>query len=205
MTSMYRLTKRIVDVGGALIGIAASSVILVLAAVLVRVRLGTPVLFRQIRAGEGGKPFTIVKLRTMRDVRGPNGALLPDSERLTRLGRFLRSTSVDELPQFWNVLRGEMSLVGPRPLLMEYIPRYSAEQARRLLVKPGITSWAAVNGRNSLGWEEQLRLDAWYVDHRNLWLDLRILALTLLTVVRREGINEPGHATREPFSGSQAR
>lgn len=170
---------------------------------LVRCRLGSPVLFRQVRPGLHGRPFRMVKFRTMTDERGADGELLPDAQRLTSFGRFLRATSLDELPELWNVLRGEMSLVGPRPLLMEYLPLYSPEQARRHEVRPGITGWAQVNGRNALSWEERFKLDIWYVDHRSLWLDLRILWLTVRKVIVREGISAQGEATMPRFTGNK--
>ncbi|GAA6119684.1 sugar transferase [Acidovorax sp. FG27] len=165
-------------------------------------RLGSPVLFRQQRPGLHGRPFVMFKFRTMTDARDARGVLRPDAERLTAFGRWLRSTSLDELPELINVLRGEMSLVGPRPLLMEYLPLYSKEQMRRHDVRPGITGWAQVNGRNALRWEDKFALDVWYVDHRSFRLDLRILALTVLQVLRRDGINAPGEATAAPFTGS---
>lgn len=171
---------------------------------LVRRKLGSPVLFRQVRPGLHGRPFMMVKFRTMTDERGADGELLPDARRLTSFGRFLRATSLDELPELWNVLRGEMSLVGPRPLLMEYLPLYSPEQARRHEVRPGITGWAQVNGRNALSWEERFKLDIWYVDHRSLWLDLRILWLTVRKVLVREGISEQGEATMSRYTGDVA-
>jgi lipopolysaccharide/colanic/teichoic acid biosynthesis glycosyltransferase len=170
---------------------------------LVRHKLGSPVLFRQVRPGLHGRPFMMVKFRTMTDERGADGELLPDAQRLTALGRLLRATSLDELPELWNVLRGEMSLVGPRPLLMEYLPLYSPEQARRHEVRPGITGWAQVNGRNALSWEERFKLDVWYVDHRSLWLDLRILWLTVRKVLVREGISAQGEATMPRFTGNE--
>ena len=165
-------------------------------------RLGSPVLFRQQRPGLHGRPFVMFKFRTMTDARDARGVLRPDAERLTAFGRWLRSTSLDELPELINVLRGEMSLVGPRPLLMEYLPLYSKEQMRRHDVRPGITGWAQVNGRNALRWEDKFALDVWYVDHRSFRLDLRILALTVLQVLRRDGISAPGEATAAPFTGS---
>jgi sugar transferase EpsL len=164
--------------------------------------MGTPVIFRHRRAGYRQQPFTLYKYRTMSSQTGPNGCLLPDSRRLTPIGRFLRTTSLDELPQLWNILRGEMSFVGPRPLVPEYLPRYSARQRRRHEVRPGITGWAQVHGRNALSWEEKFQLDVWYVDHRSLRLDLRIAALTLLAVARRQGISQAGHATMPDFMGS---
>ncbi len=171
-------------------------------ALLIYLKDGAPVLFKQARPGRGGKIFTLYKFRTMRNDVDKHGNPLPDAERLTPWGRFLRSTSLDELPELFNVLRGEMSLVGPRPLLVEYLPRYTPEQARRHEVLPGITGWAQINGRNALTWEEKFRLDVWYVDHWSLWLDVKILALTVWKVLRREGINAPGSETAEPFLGS---
>ena len=171
---------------------------------MVRSKLGGPVLFRQIRPGLHGRPFMMIKFRTMTDERGADGELLPDAQRLTPFGRFLRLTSLDELPELWNVLRGDMSLVGPRPLLMEYLPLYSPEQARRHELRPGITGWAQVNGRNALSWEERFKLDVWYVDHRSLWLDLRILWLTVRKVIMREGISAQGEATMSRFTGNQS-
>lgn len=175
---------------------------LLVIALLVRCILGSPVFFFQTRAGMNGKPFELVKFRTMMDAREPDGQLLPDVERLTPFGRFLRSTSLDELPGLWNVLKGDMSLVGPRPLLMEYLPRYSPEQARRHEVRPGVTGWAQVNGRNALSWEEKFRLDGWYVDNQSLWLDFKILCLTVKKVLVRDGISAVGEATMAPFRGS---
>ena len=171
--------------------------------VLIRWQMGGPVFFRQPRPGQNGKPFMLYKFRTMSEARDAQGRMLPDAERLTELGKFLRSTSLDELPTFLNVLRGDMSLVGPRPLLMNYLPRYTTEQMRRHDVKPGITGWAQVNGRNSLAWEEKFERDIWYVNHLSLWLDLKILLLTLIKVFRREGISQSGQATMEEFFGTQ--
>ena len=195
--------KRLIDFIGAFIGLVILSPLLILIALLVRVNLGTPVLFRQVRPGLHGRPFILYKFRTMRDLRDAEGRLLADEMRLTRLGRFLRSASLDELPELFNVLKGEMSLVGPRPLLMEYLERYTPEQARRHEVKPGITGWVQVNGRNALTWEEKFKLDVWYVDNWNLGLDLKILALTLIKVLKREGISAGGHATMPEFRGTQ--
>lgn len=169
----------------------------------VRRKLGSPVFFRQTRPGLHGRPFEMVKLRTMTDARGPDGKLLPDAERLTAFGRFLRATSLDELPELWNVIKGDMSLVGPRPLLMEYLPLYSPEQARRHEVRPGITGWAQVNGRNALSWDDKFKLDVWYVDHRSLWLDVKILWLTVRKVLVREGISAAGEATMSKFTGGK--
>lgn len=171
-------------------------------ALLVRLALGGPVLFRQPRVGRQGRVFRLWKFRSMTDARDARGRLLPDAERLTPFGRALRSTSLDELPSLVNVLRGEMSLVGPRPLLVEYLPLYSPRQARRHEVRPGVTGWAQVNGRNALGWEQRFEHDVWYVDHRSFWLDLRILAMTVAKVFRREGVSAEGHATMEPFRGA---
>ncbi len=188
--------KRLLDLTLALPGLALLSPLLLLTGLVVRLALGPGVLFRQERPGLHGKPFTILKFRTMRP--GPEA----DAQRLTPLGRFLRSTSLDELPELWNVLRGDMSLVGPRPLLLQYLPRYSPEQARRHEVAPGITGWAQVNGRNALSWDERLALDVWYVDNRSLALDLRILARTIALVLRQQGINGQGQATMSEFMGS---
>lgn len=168
----------------------------------IRLKLGSPVLFRQIRPGLGGQPFTMYKFRTMLDAVDAQGRPLPDEKRLTRFGRFLRASSLDELPGLFNVLRGDMSLVGPRPLLMQYLPRYTPEQFRRHEVRPGITGWAQVNGRNAISWEEKFRLDVWYVDHQSLWLDMKILALTAWKALRPEGISAAGHATMPEFMGT---
>jgi sugar transferase EpsL len=176
--------------------------VLAVLALCVRLKLGQPVLFRQKRPGLLGRPFELRKFRTMTDRRDGSGNLLPDSVRLTAFGRWLRRTSLDELPELVNVIRGEMSLVGPRPLLMEYLPLYSPEQARRHEVRPGITGWAQVNGRNSLSWEEKFLLDVWYVDNRSMLLDLRILTMTITKVLRKEGVTQPGSATAERFMGS---
>ena len=170
----------------------------------VRRKLGSPVFFTQVRPGLHGKPFKMVKFRSMTSERGPDGELLPDAVRLTPFGRFLRATSLDELPELWNVLKGDMSLVGPRPLLVEYLPLYSTEQARRHEVRPGITGWAQVNGRNAIGWEDKFKLDVWYVDHRSLWLDIKILWLTVKKVLVREGISAAGEATMGKFTGSKS-
>jgi sugar transferase EpsL len=195
--------KRVFDLLVAAAAVALLAPLMLAIAVAVRLRLGKPVFFVQERPGRHGVPFRIIKFRTMRHAVDAEGRPLPDGDRLTRLGTFLRATSLDELPELWNVLRGDMSLVGPRPLLMEYLPLYSAEQARRHDVKPGITGWAQVNGRNSPSWDEKFRLDIWYVDHASLWLDLKIMALTLWTMIRRDGINHEGHATMPVFMGSK--
>ncbi len=185
-----------------LIGGAIVLPIIAIIALLVRIFHGRPVLFRHQRPGYRGLPFTLYKFRTMRELHGADGKPMPDAERLTAFGRFLRSLSLDELPELFNVLRGEMSLVGPRPLLMQYLDRYTAVQARRMLAPPGMTGWAQVNGRNNVSWEDKFALDVWYVDHWSLWLDLKILLLTPFKVVRREGINQPGNATAMEFTGS---
>lgn len=165
-------------------------------------KLGSPVFFRQVRPGLHGRPFTMVKFRTMTDERGPDGALLPDAQRLTPFGRFLRASSLDELPELWNVLKGEMSLVGPRPLLMEYLPLYTPEQARRHDLRPGITGWAQVNGRNAISWEDKFKFDVWYVDHHSLWMDIKILWLTVKKVLVRDGISAVGESTMPKYTGS---
>ncbi len=195
--------KRLFDVAVAAAALLAGAPLLLALALAVRLMLGKPVLFVQERPGLHGAPFKLVKFRTMRDARDAEGRPLPDEARLTRLGRLLRATSLDELPELWNVLRGEMSLVGPRPLLMEYLPLYTPEQARRHEVRPGITGWAQVNGRNALSWEDKFQLDVWYVDNRSFWLDLKILGLTAVKVFRREGISQEGHATAEFFKGGR--
>ena len=196
--------KRLFDLLASAIGLLLLAVPLALLAWQVRRKLGSPVLFTQLRPGLHGKPFRMVKFRTMTDARDASGALLPDAQRLTPFGRFLRASSLDELPELWNVLRGEMSLVGPRPLLMEYLPLYSPEQARRHEVRPGITGWAQVNGRNAISWAGKFALDVWYVDHRSLWLDVRILWLTVRKVLVRDGISAPGDATMPRFEGDKA-
>ncbi len=181
--------------------IVLSPVLIALAAAI-RWKLGSPVLFRQQRPGLDGRPFWLLKFRSMTDARAAAGVLLPDAERLTRFGRFLRSTSLDELPELINVLKGEMSLVGPRPLLMQYLDRYTPAQARRHEVRPGITGWAQVNGRNAITWEEKFKLDVWYVDNWSLWLDIKIIAMTVWKILKREGISQPGQATMEEFKGA---
>jgi lipopolysaccharide/colanic/teichoic acid biosynthesis glycosyltransferase len=194
--------KRVLDVVAAACGLVLGAPLLLIVALAVRLVIGSPVLFRQQRPGRNGKPFTLVKFRTMRDAYDRTGKPLPDAARLTRFGRALRASSLDELPELWNVLRGDMSLVGPRPLLMEYLPRYNARQFRRHELRPGITGWAQVNGRNEVSWPERFELDVWYVENQSLWLDLRILLLTLRKVVRPEGVAQPGHATMSPFAGN---
>lgn len=194
--------KRFFDVVVALAMLLVFSPLIAVVALLVWGRLGRPVLFRQQRPGLSGKPFTLIKFRTMLEATDGKGRLLPDGERLTPLGRFLRSTSLDELPGLFNVLRGDMSLVGPRPLLMRYLPLYSAEQAKRHDVRPGLTGWAQVNGRNALSWEDKFALDVWYVENRGFFLDLRILFLTAQRVLARDGISAEGEATMSPFVGT---
>lgn len=194
--------KRLFDALAAAIGLMLVWPLILLLAILVYLKLGSPVVFSQVRPGLAGKPFRMYKFRTMTDATDEQGQMLPDEVRLTSFGRFLRSTSLDELPELWNVLRGEMSLVGPRPLLMEYLPLYTAEQARRHEARPGITGWAQVNGRNAISWEDKFCLDVWYVDHQSLWLDIRILWMTLRKVLVREGIAAAGEATTTKFTGS---
>lgn len=198
------MTKRIFDLlVGSVLAIVLLPIMLAVA-VIVRVRLGSPVLFRQRRPGLHGRPFTLLKFRTMSDAQSRDGHLLPDAERLPPIGRALRASSLDELPELWNVIRGDMSLVGPRPLLMEYLELYSPEQARRHDVRPGLTGWAQIHGRNALNWEDRFRLDVWYADHHSLWLDLRILVATLRTVLTRRGISAPGEPTMPKFTGSRS-
>jgi sugar transferase EpsL len=196
------MPKRTLDVTASSLMLVILSPLLALLWVLVRVKLGSPVLFRQLRPGRFGVPFNICKLRTMTGARDANGETMPDSARLTKFGEFLRRTSLDELPELWNVLRGDMSLVGPRPLLLAYLDRYTPEQMRRHEVMPGITGWAQINGRNELSWPEKFDLDLWYVDHWSLKLDFYILGKTLWQVVKRDGISQPGHATMTEFMGS---
>jgi lipopolysaccharide/colanic/teichoic acid biosynthesis glycosyltransferase len=202
MSKSSLAVKRIFDVTLVLLSLPLTLPLIGFVALLVRFKLGTPVLFVQPRPGYQGRIFHLVKFRTMREAFGVDGKPLPDGQRLTRLGRLLRSTSLDELPELWNMLRGEMSLVGPRPLLVAYLPRYTAEQMRRHDVLPGITGWAQIHGRNTLTWEDKFRLDVWYVDHRSLWLDVKILLLTIVKVLKREGVEHPGQATMTEFMGS---
>jgi sugar transferase EpsL len=205
MTAPRRSAKRVIDLLGAGAGLIALAPVLLLIALAVRHALGSPVLFRQVRPGRHGQPFELLKFRTMTEARDAAGQPLPDAQRLTRLGSWLRSTSLDELPELINVLRGDMSLVGPRPLLPEYLPHYSAEQGRRHEARPGITGWAAVQGRNALSWERRLALDVWYVDNWSLLLDLKILLMTVVKVLKREGISAEGHATMPRFDDNAAR
>ena len=197
------MAKRLFDIAVTMVaGIVALPVFL-LVALAVRIDVGSPVLFRQTRPGLGGKAFQLVKFRSMTDAHGESGRLLPNEQRITRFGRFLRASSLDELPELWNVLKGDMSLVGPRPLLMEYLPLYTAEQARRHELRPGITGWAQVNGRNTASWDDRFAMDLWYVDNHGFWLDLKILALTVVKVLRRDDISVPGRDTIERFKGSE--
>jgi sugar transferase EpsL len=196
------MIKRFLDLSISLVMLLLLSPVFFLLTLLVRVKIGSPVFFTQTRPGLHGNSFTMVKFRTMTNACDVGGALLPDAERLTRFGRFLRATSLDELPELWNVLKGDMSLVGPRPLLMEYLPLYSPEQARRHDVRPGITGWAQVNGRNAISWDEKFKLDVWYVDNQSLWLDVKILLLTVKRVFQRHGISADGEVTMPRFTGS---
>lgn len=196
------MVKRALDILGAAIGLIVFSPILIVIALMIRREMGAPVLFSQTRPGRNGKPFRMIKFRTMRDAIDTDGRLLPDAARLTRLGQLLRSSSLDELPELWNVLKGDMSLVGPRPLLMEYLPLYSPEQARRHEVRPGVTGWAQVNGRNAISWDEKFALDVWYVDNQSIWLDLKIIWFTIRKVIKRDGISAAGEATMSRFTGN---
>jgi sugar transferase EpsL len=196
------MLKRLFDFSISFAALLLLLPIYLLLALLVRVNIGTPILFTQTRPGLHGNAFTMIKFRTMTNARDAGGALLPDAERLTCFGRFLRATSLDELPELWNVLEGDMSLVGPRPLLVEYLPLYSPEQARRHDVRPGITGWAQVNGRNAISWDEKFKLDVWYVDHQSFWLDMKILFLTVKRVFQRHGISADGEVTMPRFTGN---
>lgn len=197
------MLKRTFDISAAFFGLIVLSPIMIFLAWKIRRKLGSPVLFRQVRPGLNGKPFEMVKFRTMRDATDEEGRQLPDNQRMTSFGSFLRSSSLDELPELWNVLKGEMSLVGPRPLLMEYLPLYTPEQYRRHDVRPGITGWAQINGRNSLSWEDKFKLDTWYVDNRTMRLDVKIICLTLKKVIVKEGISADGEATMSKFTGQK--
>tara|TARA_Y100000296_G_scaffold87454_1_gene134727 strand:- start:11988 stop:12581 length:594 start_codon:yes stop_codon:yes gene_type:complete len=196
--------KRAFDIFCAVIGLVIAYPFMVFVAGAIRLKLGSPVTFRQIRPGKHAQPFELIKFRSMLDAVDTNGEQLPDAQRLTQFGRFLRSTSLDELPSLWNVLKGDISLVGPRPLLMEYLPLYSAEQARRHNVRPGLTGWAQVNGRNAISWEEKFKLDVWYIDNQSFFLDLKIIWLTVRKVVKRDGISAEGEATMSKFSGNKS-
>ncbi len=195
--------KRLFDVAAAACAVLLLSPVILIVALLIHHKLGSPVFFRQTRPGKNGKPFQMLKFRTMLDAFDKQGHPLPDDQRMTAYGTFLRATSLDELPELWNVLKGDMSLVGPRPLLMEYLPLYSEEQHRRHEVRPGVTGWAQVNGRNAISWEDKFNLDVWYVDNRSLWLDLKILFLTVKKVLVRDGISGEGEATMSKFTGNK--
>lgn len=195
--------KRLMDIIGASLGLILLSPVILILWVLIRRNLGTPALFRQTRPGKNGVPFEMIKFRSMKDALGPSGIPLPDAERMTSFGAKLRATSLDELPELWNVLKGEMSLVGPRPLLMEYLPLYSPEQARRHDVRPGVTGWAQINGRNAIDWPQKFALDIWYVENRSLWLDIKIIALTIKKVVKRSDISAAGETIMPKFTGEQ--
>lgn len=197
------MLKRLIDIIGSLTALILFSPIMAITGWRVLKTMGSPVLFRQVRPGRDGKPFEMIKFRTMKDVNGPDGQPLPDAERITPFGDFMRRTSLDELPEFWNVLKGDMSLVGPRPLLMQYLPLYSKEQYRRHEVRPGITGWAQVNGRNAISWDEKFKLDIWYVDNHSFWLDVKILFLTVKKVIFKEDISADNHATMPFFSGAE--
>ncbi|WLG58600.1 sugar transferase [Pseudomonas extremorientalis] len=198
------MIKRGFDLFAALLGLILLSPVIALIAWNIRKKLGSPVLFRQVRPGRNGKPFEMIKFRTMRDAHDANGEPLPDAQRMTAFGSFLRSSSLDELPELWNVVKGDMSLVGPRPLLMEYLPLYSAEQYRRHEVRPGVSGWAQVNGRNAIEWEEKFKLDTWYVDNQSFWLDMKVIFLTVKKVLVRDGISAEGEATASKFTGSKS-
>lgn len=193
--------KRLFDLLLILLGLPLLLSLFVITALLVRIKLGSPILFKQVRPGMNARPFTMIKFRTMTDERDEHGKLLPDEVRLTQFGQFLRSTSLDELPELWNVIKGEMTLVGPRPLLVEYVPLYTDQQARRHEVRPGVTGWAQANGRNAISWEDKFELDVWYVDNQSFWLDMRIIWLTLYKVVKRDGVAADGEATMARFTG----
>ena len=197
------MLKRAFDIAASTSALVVLSPVLAITAYKVKKELGSPVLFRQTRPGLHGKPFEMIKFRTMKDATDKEGNALPDSERLTEFGKKLRASSLDELPELWNVLKGDMSLVGPRPLLMEYLPLYNAEQAKRHNVRPGVTGYAQVNGRNSLSWEDKFKLDTWYVEHQSLWLDMKILLKTVKKVIIKDGINAEGEATAAPFRGKK--
>lgn len=197
------MLKRILDVLVSFVGLIILSPIIGIVFWKISRKLGSPVLFRQVRPGKDGKPFEMLKFRTMLDAVDSNGQPLPDEERMTTFGSFLRASSLDELPALWNVLKGDMGLVGPRPLLMEYLPLYSNDQSRRHEVRPGVTGWAQINGRNSIGWEDKFKLDVWYVDNFSLWLDVKIIFLTVKKVVMRDGISADGEATMSKFTGTK--
>ena len=199
--ALYRFSKRILDILLSSVGLVLAAPLMAIIAIIIRARMGSPVIFRHPRPGLNDRTFLCLKFRTMTNERAANGNLLPELQRLTKLGRMIRRTSLDELPQLWSVLTGDMSLVGPRPLEVRYLPRYSKEQRRRHIVKPGITGWAQVHGRNMIDWDRRLSLDVWYVDHCSLWLDIKILFLTISSVLSASGIAKPGHASIEEFMG----
>lgn len=205
MQITYPLLKRLMDLCIAIILLVILAPVIFLVSFLILIVDGRPIIFRQMRPGYLGRPFLIYKFRTMKDLKDKNGKLLPDKNRLTPFGKFLRRTSLDELPELWNVIRGDMSLVGPRALLMEYLKRYTLEQARRHEVKPGITGWAQINGRNAISWEEKFKLDVWYVDNLNLWLDIKILLMTFIKVLKMEGISAKDHVTMPKFGEENAK
>lgn len=200
---MKQVTKRLFDISAATTALVILSPVYAITAYKVKKNLGSPVLFRQTRPGQGGVPFEMIKFRSMKDAIDTEGNPLPDSERLTPFGQTLRNTSLDELPELWNVIKGDMSLVGPRPLLIEYLPLYSTEQYRRHNVRPGVTGWAQINGRNAIGWDEKFKLDTWYVDNQSLWLDIKILFKTVKKVLIKDGISADGEVTMSKFTGSQ--
>jgi lipopolysaccharide/colanic/teichoic acid biosynthesis glycosyltransferase len=195
-------SKRLLDIIMSAIILILASPFLLLTAVLIFLSYGAPIFFTHERPGKGGQPFKLIKFRSMRDARDQEGNILPDAERITRFGQFIRRTSIDELPEFYNVLRGDMSLVGPRPLLMQYLQRYSAEQARRHDVLPGVTGWAQINGRNAISWDDKFKYDLWYIDHWTFWLDIKIIFLTIWKVLKGDGISQPGRATMDEFMGN---
>lgn len=197
------IVKRILDFTATVAGLLILTPVFLIVALLIRLKLGSPIFFYQMRAGKGGKPFQMIKFRTMVEAYDKNGELLPDDKRMTSFGSFLRSSSLDELPELWNVIKGDMSLVGPRPLLLEYLPLYSDEQARRHEVLPGVTGWAQINGRNAIGWDEKLKLDIWYVDNKSFQLDLKIILITINKVLRREGITAKEQVTMSKFTGEE--
>lgn len=199
---MQEIIKRIIDIFGSLLGFAILIPLFLIISIIIKLNSKGPIFFKQNRPGKNEKIFSLYKFRTMKELRNKDGNLLPDEKRLTKIGRFFRKLSLDEIPELWNVLKGEMSLVGPRPLLVEYLNRYTPEQARRHEVKPGITGWAQINGRNAITWEEKFKYDVWYVDNKGLWLDFKIIFMTIIKVIKREGISHPGQATMEEFKGS---
>lgn len=201
---MYKIIKRLIDITAAASGLLILAPLMSFIGAAIYLSMGSPIFFRQTRPGKDGKPFEMIKFRTMTDSRSNSGDILPDKDRLTILGSFLRSTSMDELPELLNVLKGDMSIVGPRPLLMEYVPLYTADQYRRMAIRPGITGWAQINGRNTLSWEQKFDLDTWYVDNQSTLLDIKIIFLTFIKIISREGINSEGEATATKFTGTKS-